>query len=396
MIIGFVVSFASSPDETSERADLVLPDHAPLESWGDVAPRPGVRSLVQPTIRPLFDTQALGDTLLATARALGEGVAAKLPAGSFRAALEQAWSDTDWRAALARGGDFAAPDPGAPIPVSAGVARLEFKEPQLEGDGDFVLLPVPSPLLGDGRGANLPWLQETPDPVTKITWQSWAEISKRAAEKLGVGVGDVVAVRTTYGVIELPVWPRGGIRDDVVAVAIGQGHTVGTYASLANGGVRGAHVISLLPALTDESGGRAWLAARARVSATGRHQRLPFTQSTDNKRGRLLGESISLVALAHGEAPFAANAPPFGAQVAGGAAHGGAAHGDAGHGEAAHAGGAHEGPHEIRRDYERLRIGHELAKATSTELDLEKLLERPGPATPVAGGPSSHSLIEGT
>ena len=130
-----------------------------------------------------------------------------------------------------------------------------------------------------------------------------------------------MAIQTTYGSIEVPVWPRGGIRDDVVAVAIGQGHTTGTYASLANDGApgvaRGAHVISLLPALTDESGGRAWLAARAQVTPTGRYQRLPFTQSTDNKRGRMLGESISLVALAQGETPFAANAPPFGAKAGG-------------------------------------------------------------------------------
>jgi molybdopterin-containing oxidoreductase family iron-sulfur binding subunit len=356
--VDFVVSFASSPDETSERADLVLPDHAPLESWGDAAPRPGVRSLVQPTIRPLFDTQALGDTLLATARAMGDDVAAELPSGSFRGVLEQAWSDADWRAALARGGVFGPTGLDASLPISAGIARLEFKEPQLEGDGAFVLLALPSPLLGDGRGANLPWLQETPDPITKITWQSWAEISVGAAEKLGVGAGDVVAIQTTYGAIEVPVWPRGGIRDDVVAVAIGQGHTTGTYASLANDGApgvaRGARVISLLPALTDESGGRAWLAVVARVSPTGRHQRLPFTQSTDNKRGRMLGESISLVALAHGEAPFAANAPPFGVKATADAAHGDAAHGAQGDAaDGAHDNGnGHQGPHEIRRAFD--------------------------------------------
>ncbi len=353
--VDFVVSFASSPDETSERADLVLPDHTPLESWGDAAPRPGVRSLVQPSIRPIFDTQALGDTLLATARAMGDGVAAKLPAGSFRGVLEGAWSDVDWRAALARGGAFDPAGRDAPLRVGAGIARLEFKEPQLEGDGAFVLLPVPSPLLGDGRGANLPWLQETPDPITKITWQSWAEISVRAAEKLGVGAGDVVAIQTTYGSIEVPVWPRGGIRDDVVALAIGQGHTQGTYASLAGDGApgvaRGAHVISLLPALTDESGGRAWLAARAKLSPAGRHRRLPFTQGTDNKRGRLLGESISLAALANGEAPFAANAPPFGASAADGATRGAGAHAAADGGAAAH-GEGHEGPHGIRRAFD--------------------------------------------
>ena len=112
-----------------------------------------------------------------------------------------------------------------------GLARLEFKEPELAGDGGFVLLAVPSPMLGDGRGANLPLLQETPDPITKIAWQSWAEISSKTAESLGVSPGDLLAIETPSGKIEVPAWPRGGIRDDVVAVAIGQGHTVGSYAA---------------------------------------------------------------------------------------------------------------------------------------------------------------------
>src|SRR5690606_10153139 len=62
--VPFVVSFASVPDETTAHADLILPDHTPLESWGDASPRPGIRSLVQPTLRPLFDTRAMIDTLL--------------------------------------------------------------------------------------------------------------------------------------------------------------------------------------------------------------------------------------------------------------------------------------------------------------------------------------------
>jgi molybdopterin-containing oxidoreductase family iron-sulfur binding subunit len=347
--VGFVVSFASAPDETTEKAHLILPDHTPLESWGDAQPRPGVRSIVQPTLRPLYDTQAMGDSLLASARAMTGDRASALPKGSFRGVVEAAWPGSDWRGALARGGDFEARSSSRAPAVSEGVRRLEFKEPQLEGDGSFVLLPVPSPLLGDGSGANLPWLQETPDPITKIAWQSWVEISRDAAASLGVGVGDVLSVQTTYGTIELPAWPRGGLRDDVVAVAIGQGHTVGRYASLGNdgepGGARGVSVISVLPALTDESGGRAWLAARARVEKSGRYQRLAFTQGTDNKRGRQLGESISLVALASGHNPFAANEGLPDEPAAG--------HDD-GHAAAAAHGEAegHDGPHVIRRAFD--------------------------------------------
>src|SRR5690606_29074190 len=109
--------------------------------------------------------------------------------------------------------------------------QLEVAEPLLEGDGEFVLLPVPSPQLYDGRAADLPWLQEIADPVTKITWTSWAEISNNACERLGTEYGDVVAIETVAGTLELPVFPRGGVRDDVIAIGVGQGHTVGRWAS---------------------------------------------------------------------------------------------------------------------------------------------------------------------
>src|SRR4029450_5502500 len=121
--VKLVVSTASMPDETSVLANLVLPDHTTAESWGDAAPRPGVRSLVQPTLRPLYDTRAFGDTLLDSARAIG-GAGANGPAGSFRSAVEAAWSDTNWRAALQRGGVFDSVSPSAPG-IAEGVARLE-------------------------------------------------------------------------------------------------------------------------------------------------------------------------------------------------------------------------------------------------------------------------------
>ncbi len=306
--VDFVVSTASDPDETSQSAHLILPDHTPMESWGDHAGHPGVRSLVQPTIRPLHDTQAFGDTLIETAKAmgsdtqvLGSDVDSKMPTTSFREVLEQAWSDTDFRAALAAGGVFSNESPGGHAVVAPEAANLTFRETRLQGDG-LTLLPIPSPLLSDGRGANLPWLQETPDPVMKVTWQSWAEISKNTAATLGVEYGDVISVQTRAGNIELPVLPRGGIRDDVIAIAIGQGHSVGWYASKTEGGspdgVRGVSVISILPAVTDEAGGRAWLTTKAQVRATGAHRRIPKTQEFDNKRGRELGDAISLVALA--------------------------------------------------------------------------------------------------
>ncbi|HVP30084.1 MAG TPA: molybdopterin-dependent oxidoreductase [Myxococcota bacterium] len=308
--VPFVVSFASSIDETTNAAHLVLPDSTPLESWGDASPRPGVRSLLQPTLAGLFDVRSIFDVLLDAGRKLGAEVAAKLPSGDFRSILEAAWSDTAWRDALARGGVFAETAPTGAPGLAAGVAKLEVAEPRLDGDGPFTLLAHPSPMLSDGRGANLPWLQELPDPVAKITWQSWAELGQEAADKLGLVTGDVVVVETPTGRAELPAWVRGGLRDDVVAIATGQGHGVGRYASRENDGqpgeVRGVNVLSLLPTLTDEAGGRAWLCTKAKVTPAGRKERIAFSQASDNKRQRELGETVSLAALlgegGHGEA----------------------------------------------------------------------------------------------
>ncbi len=337
--VAFVVSFASLPDETSERANLVLPDHSPLESWGDAEPRPGIRSLVQPTLRPLYDTRAFVDTLLDAARAMGPDVAAKLPADSFRTLVEQSFAGTNFAAALAKGGVFA-PQPGLEVALVPSALDFELAEPALEGEGEFTLLTAAGSLLYDGRGANLAWLQEVPDPVTKVAWVSFAELSPRAAQKLGgLGFSDVIDVETRAGKVSLPVVVRGGLRDDVISIAIGQGHTVGSWASRAEEGQpgeqRGVNVIDLLPALTDESGGRAWLLTKARVSATGRHERLPILQDSQDQRGRRLGLAVSLAELgtggggAHGGSEAA---PPA---VAAAPEHGGTAHGEAGaHGEA--------------------------------------------------------------
>ena len=321
--VPFVVSFAPIKDETSEQAHLVLPDLTPLESWGDASPRPGVRSLLQPTIRPLHATRAMVDVLLDAARALGDEVAAKLPAGNLRTILEAAWAGEDFRKALARGGAFGAALPTHEnLTLSPAAAKLEVSEPLLEGEGDFVLLAHPSPLLGDGRGAALPWMQEVPDPVTKITWNSWAEVSQATAHKLAVEIGDVISLKTAAGTLEVPVFPRGGIRDDVVAVAVGQGHTVGWYASHEMEGrpgeARGVNVIAALPAAVDESGGRAWFSTKVQLSKTGRTEAFAVSQTQDNQRERSLGEAVPLAALAAGAA-----APAESSTAGGGApAHG--------------------------------------------------------------------------
>src|SRR5262245_52874366 len=296
--VKLVVSFASSVDETSRRAHVVLPDHGSLESWGDARPRSGVRALVQPTLRPLYDPRAFGDTLLDLGRAVSPEAASQLPTGSFRAVLEAAWAGTDLRAALKAGGLYGAAVHAA---TDFDASKLDVALPVLTGEGELTLLAFPHPFLGDGGGAALPLLQEIPDPVTHVAWDSWAEVSLATAERLGVGPGDILRIESTAGAIEVATFPRGGIRDDVIAIPTGQGHSVGHFASKAGQGLegvaRGVNVSDVLPGDgVDESGGRAWLTEKPRVKASGRHRRLPLLQFDDNQRDRRLGEAIKLAA----------------------------------------------------------------------------------------------------
>jgi molybdopterin-containing oxidoreductase family iron-sulfur binding subunit len=300
-----VVSMASLNDETTEAANLLLPDHTPLESWGDASPRSGVRSLVQPTIRPLHDTQAFGDTLLGVARAMGGDAASQMPEGTWKSVVEGNWSGVNWRKTVALGGVFS-DTPTRSVSIAPTAGRLKASAPKLTGSGAFTVVAYPHSYWYDGRGAALPWLQEIPDPVTKLSWNSWAEISKAKANELGVVFGDVIKVTTDAGEIEVSVYPRGGIRDDVIGLPIGQGHTVGHYASMAGdedpqpGVARGANVAAILPAATDEAGGQAYLSTTASVVSAGRFRRLALSQWTDNQRKRGLAPEVSLFALANG------------------------------------------------------------------------------------------------
>jgi molybdopterin-containing oxidoreductase family iron-sulfur binding subunit len=296
--VGTVVSTATLPDETSVKADWVLPQSASLESWGDAEPRPGIRSIQQPTLRPLHDTLELGDLFLELGRAAG---ASDTPEGSFREVVQAAWSDTDFRRALAKGGVFNAAAP-ANVSVGAGVSKIEARFPKLAGPGEFALVTFPHAYQGDGSSSDLPWAQETPDPTTKLSWSSWVEMSLATAEKLGVTFGDAVSVETPNGNVEVSVFPRGGIRDDVIAIPMGGGHTESHYGSLAGDGfegvARGVNAISLLSADAGATGGRVWLGSNASVRRTGRFQRLALSQWTDNQRGRGFAQKISLAALA--------------------------------------------------------------------------------------------------
>jgi len=286
--VPFVVSFSALLDDTALRADLILPDHACLESWGDVVPPAGSRRslycTMQPVVKPLHDTRQFGDVLLATASRLGGKVASALPWTSMAELVKSGARkrlgagkgedfEARWTELLSRGGIFepsAGRGPEQGYRWRGGAALPDPEPPRFAGEEERFPLHLrlyPTVAWHDGRGAPLPWLQQLPDPMSTVVWDSWVEINPKTAASLGIGHGDLVEVASPRGTVRLPAVIYPAIRPDMVAIPLGQGHRdAGRYAR-----GRGVNPLELL-ALPKEGEQPAWGATRvriARVSAKG-------------------------------------------------------------------------------------------------------------------------------
>lgn len=304
--IPLIVSLSSFIDDTTAMADLILPSHSYLESWGDDVPDPGVgftiAAVSQPVVSPLYNTRAAGDTILEIARRLGFGNA--LPWTDMEDCVKQGWRkiyesglpdsdapdfDSFWRAVLQAGawGSSVRPSAAQPFnPSSKVIENISVANPEFSGSSDeyaFVLHPYMSSAMYDGRGANLPWMQELPDPNTSVVWGSWVEINPSTARQLALKEGDLVAVESPHGEIRIPVFIYPGIRPDVIAIPIGQGHReFGRYAS-----GRGRNPLQILaPQIESHSGSLAWGATRVKVTPTGRRVKLVKTSGNPRELGR--------------------------------------------------------------------------------------------------------------
>jgi menaquinone reductase, molybdopterin-binding-like subunit len=310
--IPLIVSLSSFMDETTAFADLILPSHTYLESWGDDFPEPGVGfpvgAIAQPVASPLYDTRATGDIILALAQRLDFTDA--LPWTSMQECLKQGWREIYRRGAGDEGADgFEAfwnsvlqagvwgqntRNERRGAAVAAGVIdNLDVADDGKPADDGhpFFLHPYLSAGLHDGRGANLPWMQELPDPLTSALYGSWVELNPATAAQLGVSEGDIVDVESTHGRISAPVYVYPAIRPDVVAMPIGQGHR--EYGRYAQG--RGVNPIQILaPEVEPSTGALAWSATRVKLVPTGRRVRLLKTEGTPRDLGRGIVRTTAL------------------------------------------------------------------------------------------------------
>jgi molybdopterin-containing oxidoreductase family iron-sulfur binding subunit len=252
------VSFSGTMDETTEQCKYVLPSHHWLESWGDAEPKSGYVSLIQPVINPLFKTRPFQTSLLKWAgnpsdyetyyknywatkagstanwdKALQDGVIEPGGVKAVKAAAGVSDSSAITVAPLVIStiGGGASFNGGS---LGAAAAKLQTAK---AGATEVVLYQKVS--VGTGSQANNPWLQELPDPISKVTWDNYAMISPEMAKTLltldvmnNQRQADayevhpekpVVKVTVNGRSIELPALIIPGLNASTVAIALGYG-----------------------------------------------------------------------------------------------------------------------------------------------------------------------------
>ncbi|OZC03240.1 TAT-variant-translocated molybdopterin oxidoreductase [Rubricoccus marinus] len=223
-------------DETGQRATWHVPAAHYLESWGDGRSYDGTFSITQPLIAPLYaDAHSTLEVLgaLLTGRDVSgydlvrEAFADRVGGGAGTQAFEN-----NWRTLLH---DGFLPDTQFPTAgVSAGA--MDLSGLRAAPEGGYELVTRVSPTLYDGLFSNNGWMQETPDPVTKVVWDNVAVMSAETAAALGVEAfiekadidADTVTIRANGAEVTLPVWIQPGHPNNSITAYLGYGREIAT------------------------------------------------------------------------------------------------------------------------------------------------------------------------
>ncbi len=252
------VALTDRPNATTRSCEVVAAAHHALESWGDASPREDLLTIVQPTIRPLFNTRHALESFLVW------GGAAQT---DYRIYLREYWQSHHynpakdgefkqfWVKALSSGSakvnkapeiqeersaDKASEESNA-AEVSPGEAALaetvtevvsgpsesvlarHLSAPKVAPDGEIEFDLVAEVALRNGRNSFNPWLRELSDPLTRMAWTGAIRVAPSRAKKLGVTDGDLVALKSGDKEIQMPVRIIPGQHPNVLGVPVGYG-----------------------------------------------------------------------------------------------------------------------------------------------------------------------------
>ncbi|MBI4514888.1 MAG: 4Fe-4S dicluster domain-containing protein [Deltaproteobacteria bacterium] len=273
--VELTVAASDRPDETASHCQHLAVTNHFLESWADHEAERGVLSLSQPAVAPLYDTRPAFESLLVWAggnKAAYDFVRDRWRSEVFkRAADKPADFDEFWERSVRDGVARYAPEPlPAVYQPEAVSALLASRAPAPAPAGLEVVLYSPVALL-DGSLANNGWLQELPDPLTKVTWTNTACLAPATAKELGVEDGELVTLAVGGASLKVPAAIQPGTHPRVVAVAVGYGRT---HAGPLGSGV-GSNAFTLAG-----SAGRP--GAAATIARTGERIELARTQTQDS------------------------------------------------------------------------------------------------------------------
>ena len=289
--VGTVISFASTKDETASQSGYVCPDHHYLESWNDAEPVRGSYSLTQPAIKNLFNTRQMQDSLIKWAG---------LPVENYHTYLQQQWgkgaysmqtgitsAEAFWNKSLQEG-VFETTVAGNQTAFSGDVAAAANAiGASAKSDGVEVVL-YEKTGAGTGQHANNPWLQELPDPISKVCWDNYITVSPTFASTQGYQQGNVIEIRAGNKTIKGPVYIQPGMADQTVGIALGYGRT--------SAGKAGDNIgFNAYPMATVINGVIQYYATGASLSKTvAEDYQLASTQSHHTMMGRAIVKETTL------------------------------------------------------------------------------------------------------
>ncbi|NDI97846.1 TAT-variant-translocated molybdopterin oxidoreductase [Flavobacterium sp. LaA7.5] len=310
--VKFSVAFSMKEDETASLTTIAAAAPHYLESWGDVSMAKGYYSITQPTIRPLFKTRQLQDSLL-----LWSGN----PQSYYdylKASHNSEGTGKTWNQMVHDGvhRDEAATAVATAAPADFGGAASRLAGAKKAGDLELVLYTKVG--MGDGQQANNPWLQEFPDPITRVSWDNYVTVSKADAERLdlenynvanGGMNGSIVTLEVNGKKLEnVPVIIQPGQAKGTVGLSLGYGRTAAMKEEMKVG--VNAYTLynnfNLLQSvkLTKTSGDHEFACVQLHKTLMGRGDIIKETTLTEfNDKDASVWNEVPVVSLDHKEVP---------------------------------------------------------------------------------------------
>lgn len=286
--VGTSVHLGLNEDETAQRCRWRIPAAHELESWSDARAYDGTATILQPLIDPLYGGKTVHE------------IAAVLLGDSQQSShdiVRHFWQenhggddfDQFWRRSLH---DGVVPDSQFKTrdvtPSSGFIDGFDFSDNPGEMGGVDILF-RPDPTIHDGRFANNAWLQELPKPITTLTWDTAALMSRATARRHDLSSQQLVEIEHAGRTLMLPMLIVAGHADNCVTVHLGHGRKAG--GQLATGSTFNAFDLR-----TSES---PWIVHGATLHPTSRRYRLARTQSHHRMEGRDLIRRVTLEEFKH-------------------------------------------------------------------------------------------------